>query len=98
MTAAAKKSVLESIEGLTQQEQREVVAEMCKRLPTHEQLELADVLAQQAQPVELDPELSAVVSRRIEQLENGEVEAVPWEDAKARILAQLERDRRERGA
>ena len=45
----------------------------------HELLESLD------EPVEVDPELAADLRRRIEEIESGEVEAIPWSEVKARI-------------
>ena len=66
--------------------------EQALKLPPQARLALADELLDSVEGPE-DPEWTAAwaaeLERRVKQLENGEAKAVPWEEARARILAKL---------
>jgi putative addiction module component (TIGR02574 family) len=66
--------------------------EQALKLPPQARLALADELLDSVEGPE-DPEWTAAwtaeLARRVKQLESGQAKTVPWEEARARILAKL---------
>lgn len=63
------------------------ILERAKELPHDEREELAEALwdTLETEPTALSPEWTAEISSRIAQLERGEVKAIRWSEAEARL-------------
>jgi len=72
------------------------ILEQALALPRAEQLELLEDLGKAQLSVELESELHFEVSRRMEEIEAGEVEVLIWSDVEAGLNETIARVRGER--
>ena len=78
MSDRTRKILAEALE-LTPEERAELVAHLAETLD-----------AAQAAGVEPDPELAAMVARRVAELRAGTAQTAPWEDVRRQLWKQLE--------
>lgn len=58
-------------------------------LPAEDRAALVDALSASLEPVELTNEWRIEIQRRIDAIERGEAELVPWDEVRARLRARL---------
>ena len=59
-------------------------------LPPEERAALVDALSESLEPVNVSPEWRDEIRRRIEAIERGEAELVPWAEVRARLRSKID--------